>query len=239
MKILVVNDDSISAPGIELLAKAAMEFGDVWVVAPAEQCSAMSQKLTLRETLTVEKVEEFPVSVQGAYKVGGTPVDCVKVALDYILEEKPDWVFSGINNGYNVGFDIAYSGTLGAAFEAVRHEIPAMAFSIAHDSHLPYAQPHLTQVMGELLGTGAKQGEVWNVNFPAMKRGLKGTLRNRPVANISLYREKYIETQLPDGNVVLTNQGIPTPDEKIPEGTDAWAVRNGYIAIGKVNGFVL
>ena len=117
MKILVVNDDSISAPGIELLAKAAMEFGEVTVVAPAEQCSALSQKLTLRETLSVEKVEDFPVKVQGAYKVGGTPVDCVKVALDYILEEAPDWVFSGINNGYNVGFDIAYSGTLGAAFE--------------------------------------------------------------------------------------------------------------------------
>ena len=73
MKILVVNDDSISAPGIELLAKAAMEFGEVWVVAPVEQCSALSQKLTLRETLTVEKVEEFPVKVQGAYKVKAHP----------------------------------------------------------------------------------------------------------------------------------------------------------------------
>ena len=228
MKILVVNDDSITAPGIELLAKAAMAFGEVWVVAPAQQCSAMSQKLTLRETLTVEKVEDFPVAVQGAYKVKGTPVDCVKVALDYILEETPDWIFSGINNGYNVGFDIAYSGTLGAAFEAVRH-----------DSHLPFVKPHLTEVMGELLGAGLKRGEVWNVNFPAMKHGMKGILRNRPAANISLYREKYIETRLPDGSIVLTNQGIPTPNEQIPEETDAWAVRNGYVAIGKVNGFVL
>lgn len=239
MKILVVNDDSISAPGIELLAKAAMEFGEVWVVAPAEQCSALSQKLTLRETLTVEKVEEFPVKVQGAYKVKGTPVDCVKVALDYILEEAPDWVFSGINNGYNVGFDIAYSGTLGAAFEAVRHGIPAAAFSIAHDSHLPYAQPHLTEIMGELLEAGLKRGEVWNVNFPMMKRGIKGILRNCPAASISLYREKYIEQRQPDGSIVLTNQGIPTPNDQIPEGTDAWTVRNGYVAIGKVNGFVL
>lgn len=239
MKILVVNDDSISAPGIELLAKAAAGFGEVWVVAPAAQCSAMSQKLTLRETLSVEKVEDFPVKVQGAYKVEGTPVDCVKVALDYILEEIPDWGFSGINNGYNVGFDIAYSGTLGAAFEAVRHGIPAMAFSIAHDSHLPYAEPYLAGVIGELLRTSLKRGEVWNVNFPAMKRGMKGTLWNRPVANISLYREKYIETRLSDGSVVLSNQGIPTPDEQIPGGSDAWAVRNGYIAIGKVNGFVL
>lgn len=121
MQILVVNDDSIAAPGISLLAKAAAELGEVTVVAPAHQCSAMSQKLTLREVLAVEKVEDFSVNVQGAYRLDGTPVDCVKVALDYILEDRPDYVFSGINNGYNVGFDIAYSGTLGAAFEAARH----------------------------------------------------------------------------------------------------------------------
>ena len=109
MNILVVNDDSISAPGIALLAKAAMALGDVWVVAPEFQCSAMSQKLTLREPLAVKKVEDFPVDVRAAWQVSGTPVDCVKVALDYFLPEKPDYVFSGINNGYNAGFDIAYS----------------------------------------------------------------------------------------------------------------------------------
>ena len=88
MKILVVNDDSINAPGIAMLAKAATELGDVWVVAPAEQCSAMSQKLTLRESLALKKAENFPVEVKGAWQVGGTPVDCVKVALNHILEEK-------------------------------------------------------------------------------------------------------------------------------------------------------
>ena len=107
MRILIVNDDSITAPGIAKLAKAASCLGETWVVAPEEQCSALSQKLTLRETLTVRKVEDFPVKVAGAYAVGGTPVDCVKVALTYILKEKPDYVFSGINNGYNAGFDIA------------------------------------------------------------------------------------------------------------------------------------
>ena len=121
----------------------------------------------------------------------------------------------------------------------MRHGIPAVACSVAHDSHLPYAEPYLVEVIGELLEAGLKQGEAWNVNFPMMKYGTKGILRNRPAAHISLYREKYIETRLPDGSIVLTNQGIPTPNEQIPEGTDAWAVRNGYIAIGKVNGFVL
>lgn len=235
MKILVVNDDSIAAPGISLLAKAAAELGEVTVVAPAHQCSAMSQKLTLREVLAVEKVEDFSVNVQGAYRLDGTPVDCVKVALDYILEDRPDYVFSGINNGYNVGFDIAYSGTLGAAFEAARHGIPAMAFSVAGDHHLPSVEPYLLPVIQELLEADMEWGTVWNVNFPAMKTvGLKGILRDRTVAPVSMFTEKYIETKLPDGRVVLTCQGIPITNDQIPEGTDAKAVRNGYIAISKV-----
>lgn len=238
MNILVVNDDSISAPGIALLAKAAMELGDVWVVAPECQCSAMSQKLTLRESLTVKKVENFPVSVKAAYQVGGTPVDCVKVALDYILPEKPDYVFSGINNGYNAGFDIAYSGTLGAAFEAVRNGIPAMAFSIAGDSHLQAAEPYLLPVIRELMEIGQEQGTVWNVNYPAMKtRPFMGILRDRRPAPVSMFSEKYIGSGQPDGTVLLTCQGIPTADADIPEETDAEAVRKGYISIGKVKSF--
>lgn len=240
MKILIVNDDSINAPGIAMLAKAAMELGDVYVVAPAQQCSAMSQKLTLRESLPVEKVDDFPVNVKAAYKLGGTPVDCVKVALEYMLKEKPDYVFSGINNGYNAGFDIAYSGTLGAAFEAVRNGIPAMAFSIASESHLQSAEQYLVPVIRELLEAGLERGEVWNVNFPAMRSvGLKGILRNRSVAPVSMFREKYIETIQPDGTVMLTCKGIPTADDQIPEGSDAEAVRKGYISIGKVTCGVL
>ena len=124
MKILVVNDDSIHAPGIALLAKAAMELGEVTVVAPAHQCSAMSQKITIRGDMRVDQVADFPVPVKAAYMVDGTPADCVKIAMQYLLEERPDYVFSGINDGYNAGFDIAYSGTLGAAFEAVMNGVP-------------------------------------------------------------------------------------------------------------------
>ena len=240
MKILVVNDDSIQAPGIAMLAKAAMEFGETWVVAPAEQCSALSQKLTLRESMTLEKAEDFPLPVRAAYKLGGTPVDCVKVALEHLLEEKPDYVFSGINNGYNAGFDIAYSGTLGAAFEAVRNGIPAAAFSIASDAHLPAVEPYLLPVIRELLEGKLRRGEVWNVNFPAIRTtGVKGILRERTVAPTSMFRETYQETRQPDGTVLLSCKGIHTPDDEIPEGTDAKAVRQGYISIGSVRGAML
>lgn len=241
MKILVVNDDSIHAPGIELLARAAAELGEVWVVAPAHQCSAMSQKLTIHGELTVEKVENFPVPVKGAYSVDGTPVDCVKVALHYLLKEKPDYVFSGINDGYNAGFDIAYSGTLGAAFEAVRSGIPAMAFSNGGRAPLTIAEQYLTPIIKELLEAGLGRGEVWNVNFPkAAPDALKGILRNRTIAPMQLYREIYVEQRWPDGRLSLRVQGEPvSAREGLPQGSDMEALRMGYISIGKAKSAVL
>ena len=236
MKILIVNDDSISAPGIAVLARAAAKLGQVWIAAPAEQCSALSQKLTLRELISLEEVRDFPVPVVKAWRIGGTPVDCVKVALEHLLEEKPDVVLSGINNGFNCGQDIAYSGTLGAAFEAERLGVPAIAFSAASDHYLDAMEPHLVPLMEELMGKRAELGSVWNVNFPAVKehRPLRGILRDRMVSPVSMYRERYVPVQEEDGKVWLECRGMPTPNEMIPEGTDAAAVRAGYISIGQV-----
>ena len=236
MKILIVNDDSIDAPGIRVLARAAARLGDVWVAAPSEQCSAMSQKLTLRELICVEKVSDFPVPVRGAWRIGGTPVDCVKVALEYLLEERPDVVLSGINNGFNAGQDIAYSGTLGAAFEAKRQGIPAIAFSAAADKYLEAMELHLLPLLEELTQMKPDPGMVWNVNFPAVKenRPLMGILRHRTVCPVSMYQERYVPVRNEEGKTWLECRGIPTPDSMIPEGSDAAAVRAGYISIGQV-----
>lgn len=241
MRILVVNDDSIHSPGIALLAKAAMELGEVTVVAPAHQCSAMSQKLSIHAALKIEKVDDFPVPVKAAYKVDGTPVDCVKVALQYVLNEKPDYVFSGINDGYNVGYDIAYSGTLGAALEAVMNGIPAMAFSNTIHAPLDIAEEFLVPIAKELIKAGQGRGEVWNVNFPAVEKDqLKGILRDRYIAPIQFYSENYMETKLPDGSVTLTSQGAPlTAEDVMPAGSDVEAILQGYISIGKVKSMVL
>ena len=238
MNILVVNDDSIHAPGIRMLAQAASKLGDVYVVAPASQCSAMSQKLTLREPMTLQEIKDFSDDVKAAWKVGGTPVDCVKVALYHILKEKPDLVLSGINNGYNAGFDIAYSGTLGAAFEAARNGIPAIAFSAPSDAHLPAVEEWLLPILQELSGADAGEGNVWNVNFPRVNdHPPKGILRDRIPAYSSLFHEDYRESIQPDGSVVLTCRGIPVPDEALCAGSDGEAVRGGYISIGKVRAF--
>ena len=240
MKILVVNDDSINSPGLAVLAEAAAQLGEVYVVAPAEQCSAMSQKLTIHGNLPVTKVD-FPVEVKAAYKVGGTPVDCVKVALQYILDEKPDYVFSGINEGYNVGYDIAYSGTLGATFEAVMNGIPAIAFSNTMGAPLDMAKKHLLPIAKELVEAGQGRGEVWNVNFPGyMGTDPNGIIRNCPIAPLQFYLEDYFEEKMPDGTVCLRGNGKPiTECSEEFAGTDVDAMLKGYISIGKVKSCVL
>ena len=117
MRILVVNDDGIQAPGIRKLAELARQFGEVTVAAPKHQCSGMSHRITVDAGLEIARVD-FPVEGVEAYSIDGTPADCVKVAISNIMKEKPDIVFSGINRGYNIGYDILYSGTVGAAMEA-------------------------------------------------------------------------------------------------------------------------
>lgn len=241
MRILVVNDDSIHAPGIALLAKAAMELGEVTVVAPAHQCSAMSQKITIRGALNVRKAEDFPVPVRAAWQVDGTPADCVKAAVRYILAERPDFVFSGVNDGWNVGYDIAHSGTLGAAFEAVMYGVPAIAFSNAHGASLDLAEAHLVELMKELTAQEPPAGAVWNVNFPGCGgEKLKGVRRDRTVAPIPLFCEWYTPAALPDGSTSLAIEGTPLTDaDPVPAGTDMEAVLNGYISVGPVKCVVL
>ena len=156
MNILVTNDDGIQAQGIGVLAKAASRFGKVTVVAPARQCSAMSHRITLGSPMRLERVE-FPWENVTAYSLTGTPADCVKAALDAILPEKPDVVLSGINHGYNVGFDVVYSGTVGAAMEALMNGIPAIALSQNHLGNFCIAERYLPQILEELLPAGTAE----------------------------------------------------------------------------------
>ena len=241
MNILVVNDDSIHSPGLALLAREAAKLGRVWVVAPASQCSAMSHRLSINAALRVERAADFPAPVEEAWSVSGTPADCVKVALHYILKERPDYVFSGINDGYNVGFDIAYSGTLGAAMEAVMNGIPAIAFSTAMRYSLDLPQAYLADIARELMEKPLGPGKVWNVNFPEVTPGaLRGIARDVSIANVQMYNEDYAEEVQADGSVILTGQSAPLgPDAEVPEGSDIDALRNGHISIGWIKSAVM
>ena len=240
MNILVTNDDSIHAPGIALLAQAAAALGDVWVVAPAHQCSAMSQRLTIRGHLQANRLDAFPAPVKVAYAVDGTPADCVKAALA-LLPDPPDYIFSGINNGYNAGFDIAYSGTLGAAFEAVMNGIPAIAFSNAFQAPLTIPRLHLRAIAEALLQSHWDGKSVWNVNFPDREPGsLRGILENRTIAPMGMYYSDYLRKEIPSGSILLKTVGKPLdPQTHVPEGTDVKALLDGYISVGKVRCAVL
>ena len=167
LKILIANDDGIRSEGIAHLARAAAQFGSVWVAAPERQCSGMSVRLTISETSEMAVYRyDFPAPVEAAWSVDGTPADCVKVALRALLPFTPDVVLSGINDGMNAGLDVAYSGTVGAATEAALHGIPAIAVSMRNDKSFEVTDHYLPAVLEELLDQPSARGELWNVNFP-------------------------------------------------------------------------
>lgn len=231
MKILITNDDGITAQGITVLARAAAGFGQVTVVAPARQCSAMSHRITLGRPLRLETVE-FPVPGVTAYSLDGTPADCVKAALDAILPEKPDVVLSGINHGYNVGFDVAYSGTVGAAMEALMNGIPAIALSQNDVGSFDIAVQYLPQVLSELLPQAPSSREIWNVNFPT--ESCRGILRNRTLAAGSYYSGSLYRFEA-EGAAHLQYPPMLDVDNSVPRGaetSDLNAVIRGYISIG-------
>ena len=230
--ILIVNDDGIESYGIAKLAAMAANFGDVWVVAPEGQCSGMSQRLTIFNELNVQE-REFPATVRAAYSVSGTPADCVKVALKSLLPVWPDYVFSGINAGFNAGYDIASSGTVGAAMEAVLHDIPAIAFSTQHDGSYEITDKYLMPIAEELMQK-SNAGEIWNVNFPGGQAcDFKGIIRGTEAAQSFFFENDYQKLER-DGKIVFTPFAKLLGPNDAPKGTDVWAVLNGYIAIGRI-----
>lgn len=239
LRILVVNDDGIRSPGIAALARVAVQLGETYVVAPSEQCSGMSQKLTLFDDMALHPAD-FPVSVAGAWSLGGTPADCVKIALEHLLDFKPDYLFSGVNDGWNAGFDIAYSGTIGACFEAVMNGIPAIAFSAKSNGDMEIAERYMPEIARELIERGQERGEIWNVNFPAGPVSeLCGILRGRFIAPMQLYNGVFTARQHPEGHALISQKGVPIGRGTAPEGSDIAAVLDGYISIGKIKSPVM
>ncbi len=168
MRILVVNDDGIDAEGLRYLLDFAKNLGEVTVAAPMVQQSGKSQGIELHKPYKVKMVElEGAVA---AYAVDSTPADCVRFAI-LGLKEKYDLVFSGVNKGYNIGDDIAYSGTVGAVYEASRQHVKAIAFSTDWktfgniEEQIPLAYDYITK--HELL----RDVEILNVNFPTEHNG--------------------------------------------------------------------
>ena len=164
--VLLTNDDGIHASGLFILRQHLLQFCDVIVVAPAEECSASSHAVTLRQSLSVETYQKDGEWI--GYAVSGKPADCVKLALCELMKKKPDYIISGINNGPNLGVSIFYSGTVAAAREGAITGIPSMAFSVT--SHeVPDFEPAAfwsIQIFREIMKLDVPQKTYLNVNIP-------------------------------------------------------------------------
>lgn len=229
-KILITNDDGIDADGIIRLARIAREYGQVWVVAPDSQRSAMSHSITLRHSVEAWKVD-FPVEGVTAYACNGTPGDCVRIGVLNIVPGKPDHVFSGINYGYNAATDLQYSATAGAAFEAAFQRIHTIAFSEAANERHEVTDHYIKEVIDKLLDKPLSFGQIWNVNFPGCQlEECKGILWDRTVSREDFYKDHYIETPLSDGKVSYLVEGVHNYEAE--EGTDLRAIFDGYVSVG-------
>ena len=164
MRFLITNDDGIGAPGLELLARVAAEFGEVQVVAPAKEQSGISHRVTFEKPLVVSQLNS------GIYSVAGTPADCVRVAVT-MFDNGFDWVLAGINDGSNLGIDVFYSGTVAAAREATFFDIPAMALS---QYRRKFAEPFdwvsseelVRKLLHDRLGSNSNKNTLVNINLP-------------------------------------------------------------------------
>ena len=174
-RILVTNDDGYFSPGIEALASALQSLGDVIVVAPHTEASAVGHALTLRRPLRVEKIRHQ------VFSVDGTPTDCVNIAIDEIMTEPPALVVSGINKGLNVGDDVTYSGTVAGAFEAALLGYPGIAVSLERgDSDYTPAAEITAQIAAAVLLKGLPPRTFLNINVPRGEiHGIRTTVQAR------------------------------------------------------------
>jgi len=188
--ILITNDDGINSEGLKALAEVLRELGEVSIVAPDRQRSAVGLSITLERPLRVERVDERMFSVDGM------PADCVTLAIHRLMESPPDLIVSGINNGQNLGYDIYHSGTVGAALVGTMFGIPSMAVSVAsHDSYSSFDGEHHNVIWYD---TAAQMAlKLARIAFERLLAGMPalpgGTLLNVNVPNVSLSEIEGVE----------------------------------------------
>ena len=226
MNILVSNDDGILATGIGILAEACRAVGQVTVVAPDREQSGTSHSLTLHRPLRPTRTRD------GAFQVDGTPTDCVLLAIGALLPERPDFVFSGINHGPNMGEDVLYSGTVSVAMEAVTLGVPGIAFSFAgRDPELMASyHPLLVRLIRQITEIKDFPAEtLLNINLPKVHasevKGVKVTKLGSRFFSGSLTRMND-----PWGREVFWIGGGDVTWTTDP-GTDHAAVKDGYISV--------
>jgi 5'-nucleotidase len=228
--ILVTNDDGVTAPGIMNLVEAVKDLGKIIVVAPDKPQSGMGHAITIGQPLRLQKVNVFG-DIE-AYSCTGTPVDCVKLAVDKILHRKPDLCISGINHGANHSINVIYSGTMSAAVEAAIESIPSAGFSLLDyniEADFTGARKYARLVVQKMLSTKLDKHTVLNVNFPSVPVELLQGLKISRQA-YAKYEEDFIERTDPHGRMYywLTGEFV---NFDTGTDTDVWALANNYVSV--------
>lgn len=228
--ILVTNDDGVMAPGIRNLAEAVKGLGKIVVVAPDKPQSGMGHAITIGSPLRLQQVHMMD-GVE-AWSCNGTPVDCVKLAVDKILGGKPDICVSGINHGANHSINVIYSGTMSAAIEASIESIPSIGFSLldySMEADFSAACKYARIIVQKILTQKTDKHLCLNVNFPAVTEDLiKGIKVCRQA--YAKYEEDFDERRDPGGKKYFWLTGAFVNFDKGKD-TDVWALANNYVSV--------
>jgi len=227
--ILIINDDGINAPGLKHLWKSVKDFCNPVIVAPESEQSGVGVSISLRHPLHVDRVdweENTP-----AWKVSGTPADCVRIAVKVLLDTPPDLIISGINKGGNQGRNLLYSGTVGGIIDGVIRDIPGIAFSCKEYNNPGYAhlEPHVFPLIAYLLSEPLPKGSFLNVTFPSeyleAHKGYRFATQG-----MGYYNEKPLKGIHPEGRDYYW-MGCGWSDHKEHEESDVSLLEQGYITV--------
>ncbi|MEN6460627.1 MAG: 5'/3'-nucleotidase SurE [Syntrophomonas sp.] len=234
MRILLTNDDGINARGIHALINELNSLAEIYVVAPDRERSGTGHSITVFEPIKVASAK-LP-GVKAGWIVGGTPVDCVKLAISKLIPEKIDLVVSGINHGSNLGTDVLYSGTVSAAAEGVIMGSPAIAVSYddyEKDMNFDFTARFTRQVVKNLTRVGVDKETLININVPAIKpQDIKGIRIAR--LGVRNYDNLFEEYKDPRGNTFYwLGGGVLEEEQKLD--SDVYAIQHGYISITPIH----
>jgi 5'-nucleotidase len=231
MRILITNDDGVRAPGLIALTRAVMDLGEVVVVAPQAQQSAVGHSITLHKPLRCFPLTDFAVDGVAAFHTNGTPTDAVLLGMNAVMKEKPDIVLSGINGGPNLGADVTYSGTVAGAMEGAVAGIPSIAASMGSFDNLRYDEcARFVRYLAKAVVDGRVGGEMLlNVNYPNIPlEEIKGIAITR--LGLRWYDDVVHERVDPRGAKYYWISGKKVLHGRDP-GTDAFELEQGCISI--------
>ena len=229
--ILITNDDGYRAGGLQALIEAARLYGDLLVVASHESQSGMSHAITVKVPLHLEKRIEEPGFTM--YVSNGTPVDCIKIALNKLVPRHPDLLLTGINHGANSSVSVLYSGTMAAAIEGCMYHIPAIGFSLLDHSpnadFAPYTG-HIRTIIEKVMKNGLQRGTCLNVNIPKIPAGdIKGFRVCRQARGYWI--EEFERRIDPNHREYYWLTGEFFNEEPDARDTDEWALKHGFISV--------